>query len=185
MTDPSRNGTLQSAPPDITRRSAIPTIAMAVGAFAATCAIRGSAQQSVNEIPSTPANAHRTSLHQEVELKATAQRIYEILLDPKQFAAFTSLPAEIDAKAGGIFSMFGGLIGGRNIELVPDQRIVQAWRPAHWDAGVYSIVRFDLKTKGSATAILLDHTGFPETHYDSLYAGWKSRYWDPMKKYLR
>jgi activator of HSP90 ATPase len=184
MTDKNRNGNFQFAPPPSSRRRAIAAMAVALGSLTAAYTMRGTAQQSVDEVPSTPANAHRTSLHQEVEFKATPQRIYEILLDSKQFATFTSMPAEIDPRAGGAFSMFGGLIVGRTIELVPNQRIVQAWRPAHWDAGVYSIVRFDLREKGSATTILLDHTGFPGTHYDSLYAGWKSRYWDPMRKYL-
>lgn len=184
MTDQIRNENFPFALPAITRRRAIPAVAIALGAFATTYTVRGFAQQSVDEVASTPANAHRTSLHQEVEFKATAQRLYEILLDSKQFAAFTSMPAEIDAKAGGAFSMFGGLIRGRTIELVPNQRIVQAWRPSHWDAGVYSIARFELKEKGNSTSIFLDHTGFPETHYDSLYAGWKSRYWEPITKYL-
>jgi activator of HSP90 ATPase len=39
--------------------------------------------------------------------EASPQRIYEALLDSKQFAAFSGMPAEIDAKAGGAFSMFG------------------------------------------------------------------------------
>jgi hypothetical protein len=35
----------------------------------------------------------------------------------------------------GAFNTFGGLIEGRNVELIPNRRIVQAWRPAHWDPG--------------------------------------------------
>ena len=80
--------------------------------------------------------------------------------------------------------MFGGLIVGRNIELVPAQRIVQAWRPTHWDPGVYSLVKFELKPRASETTIVLDHTGFPEGDYDGLNSGWKSHYWDPLMKFL-
>jgi Activator of Hsp90 ATPase homolog 1-like protein len=58
------------------------------------------------------------------------------------------MPANIDPAAGGAFSMFGRVIMGRNIELIPNQRIVQAWRPTRWDPGVYSIVKFELKTAG-------------------------------------
>jgi activator of HSP90 ATPase len=166
------------------RRQAIAGIAITLGTLAAATKLWGSAQEPVKEIPSTPANAKRTSLHQEVDLKASAQRIYEVLLDSKQFNACTSLAAEIDPRAGGAFSMFGGLIVGRNIELIPNQRIVQAWRPTHWDAGVYSVVRFELKPKGSEASVVLDHTGFPESHYDSLYAGWESHYWGPLRKFL-
>lgn len=80
--------------------------------------------------------------------------------------------------------MFGGMIVGRNVELVPNQRIVQAWRPTHWDPGVYSIVRFELKAQGPGTLVVLDHTGFPEGEFDHLDLGWRSHYWEPLKKYL-
>ena len=80
--------------------------------------------------------------------------------------------------------MFGGLIVGRNVELIPNQRIVQAWRPTHWDPGIYSIVKFELEGLGSETKVVLDHAGFPEGEVDSLNTGWKPRYWDPLKKFL-
>jgi len=70
-----------------------------------------------------------TYLHQEVDIKANRQRIYDALLDSKQFTVFSGAPAEIKREAGGTFSLFGGLILGRNIELIPHDRIVQAWRP--------------------------------------------------------
>jgi activator of HSP90 ATPase len=129
-------------------------------------------------------NATRTALHQDVVLKATPQRLYEILLDAKLFAAFSGAPAEIEPKAGGAFTLFGGLIVGRTVELIPGQRIVQAWRPTHWDPGVYSSVRFELKPQGNETAVALDHTGFPEGAFDDLSAGWKSFYWDRLTKFL-
>ena len=141
-------------------------------------------QASMKETPGSPANQARTSLHQEIELHATPQRIYGILLSSKEFSAFTGMPAEIDAKPGGAFSMFGGMIVGRNIELVPNQRIVQAWRPTNWPAGIYSIAKFELKPKGMATTLLLDHSSFPAGDFDHLDPGWYERYWEPLKKYL-
>lgn len=167
-----------------TRRQVIAGAAVAVGSLAAGSGIWAQAQQAVKEAPSATANQTRTSLHQEVDFKASPQRIYEALLDSKQFAAVTGMPAEIDPKAGGAFSMFGGLIVGRNVELIPNQRIVQAWRPTHWDPGVYSLVKFELKSHAPNTTVVLDHTGFPEGDYDSLNSGWKPRYWDPLKKFL-
>ncbi len=146
---------------------------------------RANAQQAtMQDKPATDANKMRTSLHQEIDLKATPKRVFDILLDSKQFAAFTGMPAEIDAKPGGAFKTFGGLVEGRNVEIVLDKRIVQAWRPTAWDAGVYSLVHFELKPSEAATLLILDHTGFPEGDYDHLDAGWPLRYWDPLKKYL-
>jgi activator of HSP90 ATPase len=167
-----------------TRRKILGALA-ASGALAAAPKLWGRPQQqTMKETPGMAANHSRTSLHQEVDVKANPQRIYEVLLDSKQFTACTGMPAEIDSKAGGAFTMFGGLIVGRNIELIPAQRIVQAWRPTHWDPGVYSLVKFELKPKGPETTIVLDHTSFPVGDFDSLSSGWKSHYWDPLTKFL-
>jgi activator of HSP90 ATPase len=94
------------------------------------------------------------------------------------------MPAEIDPKAGGAFTTFGGQIEGRTVELVANQRVVQAWRPTHWDPGVYSIVRFELKPQGAGAIVVLDHTGFPEGDFDHLTWGWNAHYWEPLKKFF-
>ena len=62
-------------------------------------------------------------IRHEIEFKTNPQRVYDALLDTKQFSAFTGAPAQIDREAGGAFSCFGGIITGRNIELVPNKRI--------------------------------------------------------------
>ncbi len=166
-----------------TRRQMVTGVAAALSGMAAVSAIWGQAPP-VKEAPSSAAKDPRTSLHQETAFKASARRIYDILLDSKLFAAFTGMPAEIDPKAGGAFTTFGGLVVGRNVETIAGQRIVQAWRPTHWNPGVYSIVRFELKPQGAETIIVLDHTGFPEGEYDSLNSGWPQRYWEPLRKYI-
>lgn len=173
----------------ITRRRALAGatagIALSVSRFRALGQQPAPAQQpSMGEKPSTLANAKRTSLHQEIDFKAAPKRIYDVLLDSKQFAAFTGMPATIDPNPGGAFNTFGGLIEGRNVELIPGRRIVQAWRPTHWDPGVYSMVHFELKAASEGTTLVLDHTGFPEGEFDHLDPGWYLRYWDPLKKYL-
>jgi hypothetical protein len=168
-----------------TRRQAIVGAALTLLSLSRGSMLWGSTQQSsMKEAPPTGANQKRTSLHQEIDFKTSPQRIYEALLDAKQFAALTTMSAEIDPKAGGAFSTFGGLIVGRNVELILNQRIVQAWRPTHWDSGIYSIAKFELKPRAAEATIILDHTGFPEGEYDSLNSGWKARYWDPLKKFL-
>jgi activator of HSP90 ATPase len=168
----------------MTRRQAVAGMALALGSLAAASRARGDAEPAMKDTPASAENLKRTSIHQEIDFTAGPQRIYGALLDPKQFAAFTGLPAVIDPREGGAISLFGGLIEGRNVELVPGQRVVQAWRPTHWDPGIYSIARFELKPKGPGTTVVLDHTGFPEGEYDHLLAGWSRHYWVPLAKYL-
>jgi activator of HSP90 ATPase len=137
------------------------------------------------------------SIHQEPEFHAARTRLYEALLDADQFAAVVKLsaaarsgmalgnsPVQIDRRVGGAFSIYGGHIVGRQIELVPDTRIVQAWRVVDWKAGVYSIAKFELVEAGSTTKIVFDHTGFPNGQAQHLAEGWKANYWEPLTRYL-
>jgi len=164
-----------------TRRQFAGGLALALGGIAAGLHAETTGQNMQQQPPSVPGDPRR-SLHQEVQLAATASRIETALLDSKQFAAFTGLAATIDPHEGGAFSLFGGLIVGRNIELVSGQRIVQAWRPTHWDPGVYSLAKFEFRPSGSGTLVVLDHTGFPAGDFDHLSAGWHEHYWEPLKK---
>ena len=123
-------------------------------------------------------------IEQSVTFNAKPARLYDILLDSEQFSAFTGAPASIEAVAGGAFSTFGGMIAGRNVELAPGKRIVQAWRVGNWPEGVYSIVRFDLAGDNAGARLTLSHTGFPEDHRVHLESGWHARYWEPLRAYL-
>jgi activator of HSP90 ATPase len=137
------------------------------------------------------------SIHQEPVFKASRKRVYQALTDASQFdhvvkmsAAAQSMkslgdkPAEISREPGGAFSLFGGYVTGRQIELIPDQRIVQAWRSGIWDPGAYSIARFELVEQGSGTKIIFDHRGFPDGTAQHLAEGWKGNYWEPLAKFL-
>src|SRR6478672_10427884 len=124
------------------------------------------------------------TIHQEIEFSASPQQLYEALLESKQFTEFSGRPAEINREVGGAFSLFKGHIIGRNVELIPNERIVQAWRVVTWPEGAYSIVRFELKSQGSGTHLVFDHIGFPESLQDHLAAGWEENYWSLLKKYF-
>jgi activator of HSP90 ATPase len=135
------------------------------------------------------------SIHQEVVFKASRKRIYEVLIDTKQFDRIVQLSGamqsmslgnsstQISSEPGGAFTIFGGHIVGRQIELVPNERIVQAWRVVDWQPGLYSIVRFAFLEQGEDTKLMFDHT-LPDGQGDHLAAGWKMNYWTPLAKFL-
>jgi activator of HSP90 ATPase len=124
------------------------------------------------------------TIHQEIDFTASPQQLYEALLDSKQFTEFSDRPAEINREVGAAFSLFKGHIIGRNLELVPNQRIVQAWRVVTWPEGAYSIVSFQLKPQASGTHLVFDHIGFPEGLHEHLAQGWEENYWSLLKKYF-
>jgi uncharacterized protein YndB with AHSA1/START domain len=126
-----------------------------------------------------------TTIHQEVVFNASPGRVYEALTDSQQFSTVTGgAPTEISSEVGGAFTLFGGHIEGRHIELIPGKRIVQAWRPAAWEKGLYSIVRFELVEQGEGTLLKFDHTGVPEDQISHLETGWVENYWKTLEKYL-
>lgn len=136
------------------------------------------------------------AIHQEVVFNAPPKRVYDALTDASQFqkveslsAAMSSMdvrshPAVIHREPGGAFSLFGDYISGRQIELVPDQRIVQVWRVGNWDPGIYSIARFALAAQDAGTKLVFDHVGFPAGTAEHLAAGWHANYWEPLQKFL-
>jgi activator of HSP90 ATPase len=126
------------------------------------------------------------AIHQVEDFAAEPGRIYGALLDSTQFAAFSGRPATIDPSPGGSFSLFGGVIVGRTVELEKDVRVVQAWRDTAWEKGLYSIARFELAPRGTGARITFDHTGFPPGFAEArhLLKGWNEHYWGPLRKYL-
>jgi activator of HSP90 ATPase len=172
-----------------TRRQAIVGAAIALGSLA--LGSRKALAETGDEISHTA-----ESIHQEPVINASATRVYEALTDTKQFDQVIQLsgamksmrlgdkPTEISREVGGAFALFGGYITGRHVELLPGQRIVQAWRTGSWDPGIYSIVRFELVEQGPATKIVFDHTGFPKGAAETLASGWKEHYWQPLNKLL-
>ena len=172
-----------------TRRQAIVGVAMAFGGLTlgSTKAWAGAEE----EISRTA-----EAIHQEAVFKASRKRVYEALTDAKQFDKVIQLsgvmqsmqlgdkPAEISHEVGGAFTLFGGYITGRHVELVPNERIVQAWRTGGWAPGVYSIAKFELVEQGAGCKIVFDHTGFPKGEAEGLASGWKAHYWEPLQKLL-
>jgi activator of HSP90 ATPase len=128
-------------------------------------------------------------IHQEAVISADPQAVYCVLTDGQKFATATGMAAQISDREGETFTLFDGRIEGRQIELVPGQRIVQAWRfgaahPSPWDAGVYSVVRFTLSGQEDGTRLSIDHTAVPPEWHDHLSGGYADFYLQPLERYF-
>ena len=191
MSDDTNMGVRKSLTALTTRRQVISGGAVAIGILALGS---GGTWAAVEEGISRAEEA----IHQEPVFKASRKHVYEALTDASQFAKVVELsaamksggmktgaaPVTISREAGGAFAAFGGYVSGRQIELVPDERIVQVWRAGSWDPGSYSIARFVLVEQGAETKIKFDHTGFPKGQAEHLAEGWRVNYWEPLAKFL-
>jgi activator of HSP90 ATPase len=138
------------------------------------------------------------AIHQERLFAAKRKRVYAALTVEKQFDRIVQLsgvmkseamarmqtPTRLSAHEGGTFALFGGYIVGRQLQLVADELIVQAWRELSWPRGVYSMTRFELSDQGESTRLVFDHTAFPRGEAEHLASGWQEHYWDPLSTLL-
>jgi activator of HSP90 ATPase len=185
----------KSNPSLMTRRQALTVGALASGALALG-AVRTDAAEAAAASDADGISHAAAAIHQEPEFAASSARVYAALLDPRQFDRIVELSgvtqamhlqhaaSRINPHVGGAFALFGGYITGRQLELVRNQRIVQAWRAASWSEGIYSVARFQLQAHGAGCRIVFDHTGIPSDEAKSLAEGWQSHYWEPLRKLL-
>jgi activator of HSP90 ATPase len=126
------------------------------------------------------------TIRQQVTFRASPHAVYEALADSVQHAAFTGSAAEISREVGGKFTTYDGGLSGINLELVPDRRIVQAWRAdeANWPADHYSRATFVLQPVPNGTRLIFHQSGVPEEYYEDIRQGWIDYYWKPLKTYL-
>jgi activator of HSP90 ATPase len=168
---------------------------MALAALTAGLGLAAGARAA--DATSTPGlSRDAEAIHQEIHFDATRHRVFAALTTADQFDAVSKLGVaaksmklgsartEIGAGAGDAFRLFGGYIVGRHLELVPDTRLVQAWREQSWEPGAFSLAKFQLSDDGAGAKLVFDHTGFPKGAGDHLSIGWYQDYWNPLMKFL-
>ncbi|MCI4345826.1 MAG: SRPBCC domain-containing protein [Thermoplasmata archaeon] len=124
------------------------------------------------------------NLRQSVTLRASPHQVYETIVDTKRHAAFSHAKATMARKPGAPFSHYDGQLSGFVVELVPDRRIVLAWRAGSWPAGEYSIAKFTLTKVRGGTRLVFTQYGIPSSDFAGIQSGWREHYWTPLKAYL-
>ncbi len=105
-------------------------------------------------------------------------------MDSAKHSEFTGAPAEISREVGGKFSIMGGGLSGTNLELVPDQKIVQSWRFGDWSEGHFSTVTFALEAIDGGTRLNLTHADVPDDAFEGVSQGWHDYYWSKIPAVL-
>jgi activator of HSP90 ATPase len=120
----------------------------------------------------------------EAVIPATPAEVYTAWLDGDSHAAMTGAPAEGQAEPGSSFQAWGGYISGRNLELVENQKIVQAWRTSEFsstEADSHLVICLEAVEEG--TRVRIEHTNLP-AHGMQYLEGWKDHYFTPMTAYF-
>jgi len=118
-------------------------------------------------------------------IPASPQEIYEAWLDSVVHSEMTGGEASMSDATGAQVSAWDGYITGRNLELVPGERIVQSWRTTQFtDEHEDSQIIVTLKAVEDGTLLTLEHTNVPDAQRSYEQGGWQEHYFDPMNEYF-
>ena len=123
------------------------------------------------------------TIKQTIMVNASPHDVCEVLMDSEKHSQLTGSNAKISREIGGSFQIWDGYIEGKNIELIPDTKIVQGWRGEEkcWPQGHYSTITIMLKEEGGRTRLDLTQEDMPEECHDNFFKGWYDNYWDPLR----
>lgn len=125
------------------------------------------------------------TISQRVTFAAPPEVVYELLADSRQHAALTGRSAVISREIGGAFSVRDSEVTGINVDLVPGQRIVQAWRHRLFPKGIFSMAAVTLTpTATGGTALRLTHRGVPKDLIPDTERAWREQYWARIKAHV-
>jgi uncharacterized protein YndB with AHSA1/START domain len=118
-------------------------------------------------------------------IPASAQEIYEAWLDSLAHSEMTGAEAVMSDELGAEVAAWDGYISGRNLELVPGERIVQSWRTTEFtDEHEDSIITVTLEEIEDGTLLTLEHSKVPQDQKSYEEGGWQEHYFEPMKEYF-
>ena len=119
-----------------------------------------------------------------VRFKIPPKSVYDLLADSRKRTEVTGREALMSDEVGGTFSTDAGEVTGVNVDLVPGQRLVQAWRRGDFPEGIYSMAAITLaSTPSGGTELVLTHRGVPKHLLDEIEDYWRVVYWAPMKEW--
>lgn len=113
-------------------------------------------------------------------INASPEKVWQALVDPEVIDKWGGGPAKTDDRVGTEFSLWGGDIHGKNLEVVKNKKLVQDWFGGDWPKA--SKVTFILKEKDGKTTIDLLHEDVPENEANDIADGWKECYLGPLKE---
>jgi activator of HSP90 ATPase len=119
------------------------------------------------------------TIKQMYEMNATPEKVFEALVDSEIIQIWSGDEAKMGADVGDSFTLWGGQMFGKNLEVVKNKKLVQEWNYDQWDAP--SKVTFTLKPKGKKTVVELLHEDVPEKSLKSIEEGWDQYYLGAMK----
>lgn len=109
------------------------------------------------------------------------EMVYLALTNPSVIRLWTGDEVVMKDEPGTEFSLWGGSICGKNLEFIPNKKIVQEWY--FGEQPEPSIVTILLHEHKQGTSVELRHSNIPDEDYDDIVAGWNEEYFGALEEF--
>jgi activator of HSP90 ATPase len=122
------------------------------------------------------------TIHQQYRINAPLAIVWQALTNPKVINQWGGGNATMSEKEGEPFTLWGGEIWGKNIEVIKESKLVQEWHDDKTTNGMR--VTLTLEKEKDITRLTLLHEHIPDNKYDDLNKGWKEYYLQPLSDFV-
>src|SRR3990167_7048056 len=116
------------------------------------------------------------------KIHAPVEAVWRAFVDVKEITEWGGGPVVMYDAVGSKFSLWGGEIHGKNLEVEEHEKLVQEWYGGEWKNP--SKVTFLFNPDGEVTQIELTHEKIPNEDADDISEGWDQYYIGAIKEYL-
>ncbi|HPI68743.1 MAG TPA: SRPBCC domain-containing protein [Bacteroidales bacterium] len=107
-------------------------------------------------------------------INALPSDVYSAFTNSFTIELWSGHPAVMSTEPGTEFSLWEGDITGRNIEFVPDRKIVQEWY--FGEQQEKSVVTVTIRPERDYSLVTVEHTNIPDDDYENISEGWNEYY---------
>ncbi len=113
------------------------------------------------------------------QISAAPEDVYNALTNKLMIEIWTGEPAEMETVPGTEFSLWDGAIYGKNIEFVPNHKIVQEW---YFGEDEDSLVTIKLHEHKGGTSMEVRQSNIPDEAYENIAEGWEEDYFAALNQ---
>jgi activator of HSP90 ATPase len=116
------------------------------------------------------------------KINAEPSDVYSAITNPYTIELWSGYPAQMSTEPGSEFSLWEGDITGKNLEFIPDKKVVQEWH--FGDQSEKSIVTITISSYRENSLVTVEHSNIPDEEFISIAEGWEEYYFDAITNFF-
>jgi activator of HSP90 ATPase len=115
-------------------------------------------------------------------ISAEPSDVYAALTNPYTIELWSGYSAVMSEEEGSEFSLWEGDITGRNIEFIPNKKVVQEW--FFGDQTEKSLVTIIIEPDRENSKVTVEHTNIPDEEFADIAEGWREYYFGAINNFF-